>query len=533
MNLKKILLILALFLISANGSFATQLPAPIKNFILSENPQATIRFDSLIILKDGTMYLPVVPSYIEKVDKLEVTYTYPNKSTFKQLPEVIVFNTNFALLKLITTKNGVLTVCQNPNIPMVVKTGSLPQDILVPRGLVLPDTLKGILGNVQVPLLNASNIVKTDTQKKQNLIVQSVKNNTLSEKVAINYRLKNKNFYVSNYNSQFLKVFSSDSPDPMYSLKLSGVLKDMQAVCGGKYLIILTNTQKQIDVIDIRNEYIAKQIDLSVLPSEIVVDQKNEKAYVASFTDKSIFIIDLKEMKVKEKINVIGAPQKIAISNDGTLLSYMDRATSNVYILKLDGSYENKLIENNPNLSKMIINDGKLYTINRTEQIFKATAFDLDKVFDEEKDDEEQNASKSDITLSAIFDGIASGFKDETRKEKALNVGPNYYSTNENTFDIGIKPTDMVLYKNKIYILCSQSNDIEVFDTVSQKVIKVINLPIAGFSRKITPVDNSNIAIVTNVLEKKYIVMDLDKNEIVQTVNINMPVNAITIVDKK
>lgn len=530
MKFKKLLLIFTLFVISINSAFATQLPTPIKNFILSENPQANIRFDSLIILKDGTIYLPVVPSYVEKVDKLEITYTYPNKTSFKKHPEVIIFNTNFALLKLITTKNGVLTVCQNPDIPMVIKTGSLPQDILVPRGLVLPDTLKGILGDVQVPLLNASNIIKEDTPKKQDLIVQTVKNNAPCEKIAINYKLKNKNYYINNYNSQFLKVFSSDSPNPLYNIKLSGVLKDMQPVCGGKYLVVLTNSKKQLDIIDVRNEYISKQIDLSVFPSEVVVDSKNDKAYVASFSDKSIFVIDLKEMKVKEQINITGSPQKLALSSDGTQLGYIDRATSNIYILRLDGSYENKLITNSPNLSKMIINDGKLYTINRTEQNFKAISFDLDKDFEALID--EKNTSGDNLTFAAVLDGIASGFKTPVKKDTLIEA-PKYYSTGENTHKIGIKPTDMVLYKNKIYILCSQSNDIDVFDITSQKITKVITLPISGFSRRITPIINSNIALVTNVVEKKYVVMDLDKDEIAQTVNIDMPVNAITIVDKK
>ncbi len=536
MKLKNIIITIALIIFSVNSALATQLPKPVKDFILDKYPNSTIRFDGLITLPDGNIYLPVIPSYLEKVDKLDVAYLYPENTNFKKLPEVIIFNNNYSLLKLIRTKNGILTVCNNPDIPLTVKTGALPQDILVPRGLVLPETLKGILGNVQVPLLNASAVIKEKGPKEQKLIVETAETPKTSSSAKfvtatnLNQKLKGKNYYVSNLDTQYLKVFQSESPNPAYSLKISGVPKDMKPVCGGKYLLVISNSQKQMDVIDVQNEYIAKQIDLSVYPNEISIDETNQKAYVSSLIDRSIFVIDLKEMKIKEKINLIGSPEKIAISEDGTKLAYIDRSTSDLYILKLDGSYENKLITNAPNTAEIILFGDRLYKINRVDNTLSSISYDLEKVFEEE---EEIKPSNESLSVSGVMDGIASGFKNPKKKKKSLIQEAKHYSTDEKTFVVNEKPTDMTIFKGNLFILCSQNSTINVFDTKNQKLTKEIKLTASGFPRRITEVPNSNLALITNVIEKKYQILDFEKEAILQTVNINSPINVITIVDKK
>ena len=60
---------------------------------------------------------------------------------------------------IIVTRN-VGNVTTSNNIPVEIKTGLLPQDIMVPHGLVLPDNLAGILGDVQIPLVGSA---KTST----------------------------------------------------------------------------------------------------------------------------------------------------------------------------------------------------------------------------------------------------------------------------------------------------------------------------------------------------------------------------------
>lgn len=524
MKFKRFLITFLMFAISATSALATQLPQEVTDFLFKENPKTAIRFDGLITFMDGTVYLPIFPAYTNKVEKLQITYTYPERTSFSKKPEVIIFNNNFALLKLIKTKQGVLTVSQNPDIPLTIKTGSLPQDILVPKGLVLPDTLKGILGNVQIPLLNSTAVVMTpEPQKTAPQETKTTKKN-VNEKIAVNTKLKNKMYLVSNFESQYLKVFSSEQSEPLYSLKLNGVLKDMQPVCNDKYLMIITNTKKHIDVVDIHHEYIAKQIDLGVVPTEIITSNLGNKAYVASAADRSIFVIDLVEMKIKEKIKILGTPQKITINEEGTQLAYIDRASSNIYVLKLDGSYENKLVSTGINVSKLLLTNNQLYSIERTDNKFKITYYDLNKTFDDEEPIKEKQT---------VMEGLVSGFDTTKRIDKTLTEAPKYYSTEEKYFEIGTKPTDMIKYKDKIFILCSQSNDIFVYNTKLEKITNNIKLPTAGFSRKISPVRNSNVAMVTNVLEKKYAVIDLDKENIIQTLNINVPVNSITIIEKQ
>ena len=56
---------------------------------------------------------------------------------------------NYVLLKVINT-NGKKTVINLMNPPDELQSGLLPQDILLPKGLVIPETLKGIIGDVDV-----------------------------------------------------------------------------------------------------------------------------------------------------------------------------------------------------------------------------------------------------------------------------------------------------------------------------------------------------------------------------------------------
>ena len=53
-----------------------------------------------------------------------------------------------------------------------------------------------------------------------------------------------------------------------------------------------------------------------------------------------------------------------------------------------------------------------------------------------------------------------------------------------------------------------------------------------GFSKSFAPVPNSNLAVITNMANLKYVVFDMDKNKAIQTLPINEYINTITILER-
>ena len=84
---------------------------------------------------------------------------------------------------------------------------------------------------------------------------------------------------------------------------------------------------------------------------------------------------------------------------------------------------------------------------------------------------------------------------------------------------------------NKIFILCAGENTVYTFDISSESVISS-KLPVDGFSKSFTPVPNSDLAVITNMADLKYVVYDMGKDKAVQTLPINDYINMITILDR-
>ena len=64
--MKKFLILLVGMFLSINTVFATQIPSEVETYIKESFPQSTVRFDGLVTLPDGTIYLPLFPSMSPK-----------------------------------------------------------------------------------------------------------------------------------------------------------------------------------------------------------------------------------------------------------------------------------------------------------------------------------------------------------------------------------------------------------------------------------------------------------------------------------
>lgn len=540
MKLKAIILSMLILCISSVSAYAAQLPRDMKDYLQAQKKVPSIRFDGIVIYNNDVMYLPVIPAYPEKVDTLKIVKTYPLNQSMDSLPDMVLFNNNYALLKIIKAGSNVLTVRNMTDIPSEILTGSLPQDIVVPRGLVFPENLAGILGDVQIPFVGSAKS-QSFVSGRRSIPLPTGKRVDNTKKYQVPAALKNKLFFVNNFQTEYLQVFSSSVSEPLYSLKTSGVMKDVKSFQNGKYLIAATNRQKNLDIIDVADEYVVKHIDLTACPSEIVVDEAHNLAYVASVDDESLFIIDLNSFSIKEKVQLVGSPQRMSLSKDGTMLAYVDIKTSDIYILDLKNDYENKLISNYPNVTKLILDDGVVYAVARTAPKLRVIQFDLyqnnktaktkkDKRHDKDINDEEKNAPENlteDIYTNFEYVAARQKESEQNGKEETVN-----YATSIKDVPVGIKPVDMVVYNGNLYVLCAGDNSVYTYNIAGGEVVSS-KLPVDGFSKTFTIVPNSNLAVITNMGDLKYVVYDMAQGKSIQTMPVSEYINSINILERR
>lgn len=152
--MRKFVICLGIFILSSTAAFAAKIPDNVQQFISNDFPKTNFRFDGVIILPDNTIYLPLFPAKILNPETLAIKQTYPSGKTMAAKPNIVILNNDFALLKVLTDTHGNKTIYKMANPPVELRTGLLPQDMLVPKGLVIPENLKSIVGNLEIKTVN-------------------------------------------------------------------------------------------------------------------------------------------------------------------------------------------------------------------------------------------------------------------------------------------------------------------------------------------------------------------------------------------
>ena len=105
-------------------------------------------------------------------------------------------------------KNGDYTLTSYEDFPMKVKLGVMPQDMLVPPGLKMPENLKLVLGDLIIPSKNDNLIsIEANTSKKSSSLLKN-------ELVPLQ-ELRNKKTYITTNNSKFMLVYDGVSKDQL------------------------------------------------------------------------------------------------------------------------------------------------------------------------------------------------------------------------------------------------------------------------------------------------------------------------------
>ena len=89
--------------------------------------------------------------------------------------------------------------------------------------------------------------------------------------------------------------------------------------------------------------------------------------------------------------------------------------------------------------------------------------------------------------------------------------------------------TDTFEYGSYIYILSAGDKAIDIVDVNNFRKVASIPLPVSGFPKKITQIEDSHIAIITNVTDNSYVIFNLQNGKIEGVNPINIPINDILI----
>lgn len=474
--MRKLILLLGIILISCTSVFAAKLPAEVKDYIEHTVPGTDIRFDGVVILPDNTIYLPLYPSLFSDINKLKVKESFPANKELNQKPDIIIFNNDFVLLKVLTDKDGHKTVLHQTLPPLQVRTGLLPQDMLVPAGLILPENLKGIIGNLKIDTKN-EDVIKLNTRESFEEFLSetepAIQQNLIPQ-------LKNKIMFITTNYSKNIQVAEPAQQSPKYSLAQKSIPIDIKAVQNGKFLLVTSYERPFIDIISVADSRFIKQINTTSFPEEILLDEIDEKAYVTSPQTSTIFVIDLKTMSMIQKIRVNGYCEKLLLAEDK--LFYVDKMKNEIWAIELDNNYELKDIGCFPNVSALAFKNNKLFIASRT---------------------------KSRI---AVIDYTT------------LSLANEFTTVN--------KPIAFQLYGNILYVLGAQHNLVQRINVDNGKTISTIDLDTDGFSTGFNRISNTDLAVITDIKNNMYTIMDLSKGKILKTYTIKIPINDIIITDK-
>lgn len=466
--MKKFLLSLILCLITSATAFSAEIPQEIKDFVSKDFPQTTFRFDGAIILPDNTMYLPVFPSKAEKVEAVEIANVYPANETMKNKPEMIILNNRYILLKVINI-NGKKTVINMEQVPEELQSALLPQDIMLPKGLVIPKSLEGIIGDIDIS-------VAEDT----GLRINNIKNTGSKHTTPVS-ELNNKSFYIATGVNKNIQVVSSDSKTSAYALEQNAVINDIKGY-DGKFLLVTYFDSPIMNVISLMDEKVIKKVNFETNPEQIIIDNNNKIAYISSGSDSSIYVFSLETMTLKKQLKINGKCDKLTLSPDGTKIFYVDRMENAIWSIEIDNNYKLRNLGVFPNISDIAFVNNKIYIVSRTRNRLAIVDYETDELVKE--------------------------------------------------LEVCEKPVKLYVKDNDLYILGAANNILEVLNTQEDIITNILYMNTNTFATNITPIDDTDMIMITNARAGNYTVLDTNTKEIIKTSPLEIPVRAIVVTNK-
>lgn len=292
------------------AAWATRLPQELNICLRKQFPDARIRIDASIETSRGELYLPLVPRTSTSKPKLELEASYPNGDT----PDLLVYSNGWCFLRL--NKKGSFQIATLP-FGLSDKTrdrllnSKFPSDLIVPENLVVARSLKSIVGDVAVAIVDDATINKPSFGQQPQM-------------VAARNATKHGAIFVTSPGSGAITLLGENSMKKLADFPTEGTPSGM--AYAGSRLYIADQTKSRILILDIKNRQFDGQIDLPrrSAPKGLAALPNGQLLYVSESATNSVAVIETATGKVLLRTKVPAGPARIAVTPNGNNLLVLD-----------------------------------------------------------------------------------------------------------------------------------------------------------------------------------------------------------------
>lgn len=491
------LLLLMVFCSFVASSFATELPQGLVAYLKQKDPKVKLRFDGLILMSNGETYLPVLPQGIDA--NQEPTRVVMQQPPNVKTPDVIAFDNDLYLLRLIPAESGKLTLPRLSEYPLALKNGLLPQDLILPSALSIPVELRAILGSLPY---DAPDGLAEDASNQPPALAETFttpKANELEETL-----------YVSNFLKQeILGLKALEKPslqnNPAWLITLDCVPSDLSVTGDGKTLYATCLSTNELLVIDTQANLIKTRIPVVERPSHISLLPNLPLAVVSSRLSKKISVISTQQ---NLKVLDLKLPSTVGtmVTRKSLPVAYLtDNSSGKIYEVEFQ---RNQLL-------RTLNSKGKQpYLKNITSMVLEEPPLPVQdpaviKAFIDSKDTKaplpEETQIKSLGTLWVASRGQNKWQGIDVLSEKVIWEG---------ALPEGAKPAAFAMVETpsgegQLYLLCSGSATLEGIDLITHRRLPAIALPPGSFPTALTVEPNGNVAYISTANQETLYRLDL------------------------
>ncbi|WP_373532456.1 YncE family protein [Vampirovibrio sp.] len=443
-------------------AWATELPPGILNYLRQKDTQVKVRFDGLVLFSNGESYVPVIPQDPDlDPDSQRVIATMPQNVPY---PEIIQFDNNFFLMKLILTSSGRLTFPKMAEYPMQLREGLLPQDFVMPNNLFIPVELKIILGALPynpsyVPAKNPLIVPPSVTLAKQG-------------GQAAQLTVTNRLTYVFDLNDQKVLAIEPLTGKVTGEVPLGSVPAGMKLSPDGSLLFIPCLSTNELVVVDTGSNLVKTRVPVGERPDSVLYVPDREEVVVSNRYSPLLSVVDVKTLQSGANIALPGNGGAMAMIPGESILLVADSGQSKLYLVNLITRTVEKTIPALPDISaiKALKNsDGAL---------------------------EIWVASRSNAQVSVM----------------------DLQGTVLKTLPVGQKPVDMIVYDNQLFVLSAGDARFDVINLGSRTTKPFIPLVGESFPSSVVAVPSEQRAYVATAGSTDFIIFNLALGQVEQTV---------------